>query len=98
MSSDTMRERKHPMSVIEDTRKVAQDFLAPELKGIAARLDALERHLDDLDRRVEKRFDDAAKTAERNQQALLLAIANLSNYYELKTRVDRLESRDATHS
>ena len=33
------------MSVIEDTRKLIQDFLAPELRSISARLDALEQRV-----------------------------------------------------
>ena len=46
------------MSVIEDSRKILQDFLAPELRAIAARLDALERKVDDNERRAEKRHDE----------------------------------------
>jgi hypothetical protein len=30
------------MSVVEDVRQIVQDFLAPELRAIAARLDAVE--------------------------------------------------------
>jgi tetrahydromethanopterin S-methyltransferase subunit G len=43
------------MSVIEDTRKVAQDFLAPELRAISARLDALEQRLGGVDRKIDER-------------------------------------------
>ena len=34
------------MSVVEDIRKVMQDFLAPELREITARLGALEKKTD----------------------------------------------------
>lgn len=34
------------MGVVEDIRKVMQDFLAPELREITARLDALEKKTD----------------------------------------------------
>jgi Mg2+ and Co2+ transporter CorA len=34
------------MGVVEDIRKVMQDFLAPELREISARLDALEKKTD----------------------------------------------------
>jgi tetrahydromethanopterin S-methyltransferase subunit G len=34
------------MSVVEDIREVMQDFLAPELREITARLDALEKKTD----------------------------------------------------
>lgn len=46
------------MSVIDDTRKVLQDFLAPELRAISARLDALEKRFDDSERRADKRHDE----------------------------------------
>lgn len=31
------------MSVVEDVRQVLQDFLAPELRAVAVRIDALEK-------------------------------------------------------
>jgi len=34
--------RQENMSVVEDVRKVLQDFLAPELRSIGTRMDALE--------------------------------------------------------
>jgi RNA processing factor Prp31 len=52
------------MSVVEDSRKLMQDFLAPEVRSIAARLDALEKRFDESERRhdklsekIEKRFE-----------------------------------------
>jgi hypothetical protein len=48
------------MSVIDDTRKVMQDFLAPELRGISARIEALEQRFGTVDKRfdgVDHRFD-----------------------------------------
>ena len=48
------------MSVIDDSRKVLQDFLAPELRAIAVRLDALEKRFDSLDKKV----DDVDRRAE----------------------------------
>jgi len=43
------------MGAIEDTRKVLQDFPAPELRSITSRLDALESKVDDNERRAERR-------------------------------------------
>ena len=92
------------MSVIGDTRKVAQDFLAPELKAIAARLDSLEKRFEEAERRhekfadrVEKRFEEVERNAERRQQEVLAALGGLTNYYELKVRPERLESRESAH-
>jgi len=65
------------MSVIEDTRKLIQDFLAPELREISVRLDSLEKQfglkldavdtkIDSLDRRFGTRQDAfEARTADR---------------------------------
>lgn len=35
--------RMNDMSVVEDVRQALQDFLAPELRAITARIDALEK-------------------------------------------------------
>ncbi len=39
---------KEAVSNVESIRKALQDFLAPELRGIAIRLEALDRRLEDL--------------------------------------------------
>ena len=53
------------MSVIDDTRKVMQDFLAPELRAISTRLDALEKRYEDSDRRAERRHDEVLSAIAR---------------------------------
>ena len=53
------------MSVIDDTRKVMQDFLAPELRAISTRLDALEKRFEDSDRRAERRHDEVLSAIAR---------------------------------
>jgi chromosome segregation ATPase len=55
------------MSVIEDSRKVMQDFLAPELRAIAARLDAVEKRFDLIDKKV----DEVDRRAEKRHEALM---------------------------
>jgi len=74
------------MSVIDDTRKAMQDFLAPELRAISVRLDALEKRFEDSDRRSERRHDE-----------VLTAIARVSDVTSLRERITRLESRDSAH-
>ena len=46
------------MSVIEDSRKVLQDFIAPELRAIDVRLTALEKRFEEAQVRTDKRFDE----------------------------------------
>lgn len=70
-----------------DTRKLIQDFLAPELREISARLDALEKHTD-------LRFDSVERLAAERHSQVMRAIAQLADIYELKERVARIESRE----
>ena len=49
------------MSVIEDSRKVLQDFIAPELRAVDARLAAVEKRLENFERQVDQRFDQAER-------------------------------------
>jgi len=73
------------MGTIEDTRKVLQDFLAPELRELKARLDALEKRMDE-------RFDQSERRAETRHESILLSINGLANYNELRERMARLEA------
>lgn len=74
------------MSVIEDSRKVLQDFLAPELRAISVRLEALE-----------KRFDDAERRAERRHDETMGAIRQVIDLNSIQQRLARLESKESAH-
>ena len=74
------------MSVIEDSRKVLQDFIAPELRAISARLDALEKKYDENERRAEKRHDD-----------VMASIRQVIDWSSVQQRLARLESKESTH-
>jgi hypothetical protein len=75
------------MSVIEDTRKLLQDFLAPELRELSGRVDALEACMD-------ARFDPAERLASERHAQTMLAIGRLADIYELRERVTRIEARE----
>ncbi len=70
------------MGAIEDSRKVLQDFLAPELRAIAVRLDALEKKVDENEARAEKRHE-----------AVLAAIRQVIDLNSIQQRLARLESQ-----
>jgi len=74
------------MGAIEDTRNVLQDFLAPELREIPARLDVLEGKVDDNERRAERRHDD-----------VMAAIRQVIDLNSIQQRLTRLESKEVTH-
>jgi tetrahydromethanopterin S-methyltransferase subunit G len=78
------------MGAIEDTRKVLQDFLAPELREIRTRLDSLEKRMDE-------RFEESEKRAAERHNAVMLAITSLANYNELRERLTRLEAKQPVH-
>lgn len=74
------------MSVVEDSRKVLQDFIAPELRAVSARLDALEKKLDESERRAERRHDD-----------VMASIRQVIDWSSVQQRLARLESKEPTH-
>jgi hypothetical protein len=86
------------MSVIEDTRKLLQDFLAPELRELSARVDALEARMDarfdSFEKAVDARFDSAERLASERHAQTMLAIGRLADVYELRERVTRIEARE----
>jgi hypothetical protein len=49
------------MSVIDDLRKVLQDFIAPELRTINARLDNINDRFKSLEEKMDLRFDAVMK-------------------------------------
>ncbi|MGA2250741.1 hypothetical protein [Terracidiphilus sp.] len=77
------------MSVIEDTRRLLQDFLAPELRELTARVDALEKRMDE-------RFDSSERLASERHTQVMQAIARLADVYELRERISRIEARERT--
>jgi capsule polysaccharide export protein KpsE/RkpR len=85
------------MSVVEDVRTVIQDFLAPELRELKARVEALEKRMDDRFKHVDDRFDLAERTAHARHEQVMHAIQQLTDYTTLAQRVARLESRESAH-
>jgi len=62
------------MSVIDDTRKLLQDFLAPELRELTARVDALENRMNDRFDSIEKRTDARFDTLEKRIDSRFVAL------------------------
>jgi len=67
------------MSTIDDIRKVLQDFLAPELRTINARLDNVGDRIKNLEEKMDLRFD-----AIMREIALDRRISNLERNREEK--------------
>ncbi len=81
------------MGAIEDTRKVLQDFLAPELREISARLAALEKRYDSLDQKI----DSVERRAEKRHDEVMSAIRQVIDFNSIQQRLARLESREGAH-
>jgi len=70
------------MSMIEDVRNVLQDFLAPELRAISARLDALEKKVDANEARAENRHSE-----------VIAGLRQITDYTTVLERLSRLEAK-----
>jgi hypothetical protein len=96
------------MSVIDDVRKVAQDFIAPELRGINERLTALEKRVDlthsemlgrfaDLRTDMAKQNDnlrsDMARQTESLRTEFQNAVAQIVQAIQVNQRLDWLEAQ-----
>jgi len=46
------------MGTFEDLRTLAQDFIVPEFKEMAARVSAVEKNVDRLEKHMERRFNE----------------------------------------
>jgi len=57
------------MSNVDDLRKLAQDFLAPELRALAVGLDAVEKSIGAVEKPIEDRLKSAEQLATERYQA-----------------------------
>ena len=98
------------MSVTEDMRKVLQDFLAPELRSISVRMEALEKQrLEDKADLLKQRAEDKAELLTQRAEDkvdILRAIADSTvsmqkrfelviDYTKVLQRIDRIEESQA---
>jgi hypothetical protein len=70
------------MSAIEDMRQLLQDFIAPELRAISTRLDAIDQRFEAMTTIMNTRFDSLSKE-----------ISNVKDMLEIDRRLTRLESK-----
>ncbi len=72
------------MGVLDDVRKVLQDFLAPELRAITAQLSAIDSRLNAQD-----------KIAEARHNEILVRIDSRKASFEVDKRLEKLETRES---
>ena len=83
--------RMNGMSVVEDVRQVLQDFLTPELRALAGRMDNLEKRFDTFERAVDARLANQDKLAEARHSEIDAKLISLEQ--KLLGQIQRLESR-----
>jgi chromosome segregation ATPase len=91
------------VTVVEEVRQVLQDFLAPEIRSIVARLDAVEKRMDRLEMRMDhlevridnlsKRMDDYEDRAAKRHEEVMAAIRQIADYTTILQRLTRLEAK-----
>lgn len=67
------------MGVVEETRQIVQDFLAPELRELRGVLTSVDRRLDSMD----KRLDSQDKRQELHEEAIRARFDNIVQRLEL---------------
>ncbi len=85
------------MSLIDDTRKVLQDVIAPDLKAINVRLDAVERVMNLRFEQVDKRFEQVDKRFEQMDKRMDERFAQnekltLAKFDQVLARIELLTS------
>jgi hypothetical protein len=78
-----------PMGSVEDLRKVVQDLVAPDLKALAVRVEALEKSMRD-------KFASAEDLARARHETVLATIASshasIMGALEMEKRIAKLET------
>jgi len=77
------------MGVVEETRQVLQDFLAPELREIRGVLSAIDKRLDSQDKRL-----DATEEANRvRYESIVQRLEQIQQSFAFDKRISSLESK-----
>jgi tetrahydromethanopterin S-methyltransferase subunit G len=95
-----MRLGASDMGFIEEGCQLFQDFVAPEIRAIDARLTAVERRLESLETkldRVDAKVDRVQQSLEakmdRNHAEVMDALRRMENYSLLAERLARVEAK-----
>ena len=89
------------MGVVEETRQVIQDFLAPELREMRGILSSIDRRLESQDKRLEsqdkrldsqdKRFDTIEEAARARYENVIQRLETIQQSFAFDKRISNLE-------
>jgi tetrahydromethanopterin S-methyltransferase subunit G len=81
------------MGFIEEGRQLFQDFVAPEIRAIDARLSAVEKHLESLESKVDRVQTVLESKIDRNHTQVMDALHRMENYTLVMERLARVEAK-----
>jgi tetrahydromethanopterin S-methyltransferase subunit G len=81
------------MGFIEEGRQLFQDFVAPEIRAIDARLNAVEKHLESLESKVDRVQTVLESKIDRNHTQVMDALHRMENYTLVMERLARVEAK-----
>jgi hypothetical protein len=86
------------MGAIEDTRKILQNFMAPELRGIQERLDSIDKRFETVERHfetVDKHFAALEHKMADDKAELLRTIDFMLRELSLRIELAAVKNRNA---
>ena len=84
------------MGVVEETRQVIQDFLAPELRELRGVLTSIDKRLDAMDKRLDsqdKRLDGIEETNRVRFESIIQRLEQIQQSFAFDKRLSDLESK-----
>jgi len=75
---------------------VLQDFMAPELRAVAARFEGIESKIDaSLEKTMDAKFDAAEEKAAVREEMIVVQFERIKNLLDVDKRLLRLENQTA---
>jgi tetrahydromethanopterin S-methyltransferase subunit G len=81
------------MGFIEEGRQLFQDFVAPEIRAIDARLNAVEKHLESLEVKIDRVQTVLENKIDWNHTQVMDALHRMENYTPVMERLARVEAK-----
>jgi len=83
------------MGVVDETRQVIQDFLAPELREIRGVLSSIDKRLDSQDKRLDsqdKRFDAIEEVNRVRFESIIQRLEQIQESFAFDKRISAIEA------
>ena len=82
------------MGVVEETRQVVQDFLAPELREVRGQLAGIDKRLESMDKRLDsqdKRLDTIEEANRARHESVIQRLEQIQQSFAFDKRISNLE-------